>query len=403
MLAELAMLGATSEGIDRGLFTPAEHAARACFARWARELGASVEQDRAGNLFARLAGRDNSLAPIQCGSHLDTVRGGGAYDGAYGVVAGLAALAAIAAGGTPTAHPLEVVAWAGEEGSRFPVGTLGSAVYAGITPYAHVAELRDDDGVRFADAFEGPSGALAGVPVRDSQSAPAAYVELHIEQGPVLERRGARLGIVSTIAGARRYTIAVTGTPGHAGTVPMSERADALVAGAEIVLAIERIARELGGCVATVGQIAVEPNQSNVIPGLARLRADVRSGDDSTIERIVERMQHACAQIGARRGVRIALEETERRATVAMDPALIAIVGEVCRALDPAAFELTSGAGHDAMCVARVAPVGMIFVPSVGGRSHVGDERTAPEDLDLGVRALAAALLAADRRVGVKN
>ncbi|BDE07754.1 Zn-dependent hydrolase [Vulcanimicrobium alpinum] len=395
-LAELATLGATSGGIDRGLFTPAEHAARTRFAAWARALGADVTQDRCGNVFARIAGSEPGLAPIQCGSHLDTVKDGGAYDGAYGVAGGLAALSMILTRGARTRHPLEVVAWAGEEGSRFPVGTLGSAVYAGLIHYAEIAELQSADGEPFADAFAGPSGALAGVPVRETNVPPAAYVELHIEQGPVLERGGARLGIVSAIAGQRRYAITVSGTAGHAGTVPMRDRADALAAAAEVVLELERSARAIGDCVATIGTIAVEPNQANVIPGVARMRADVRSGDDATIERIAAALYDACTRIGERRGVGIAVDETERRAAVAMDAAVIETVRDVCRALDPDAFVLTSGAGHDAMCVARVAPAGMIFVPSAGGRSHVGEEHTAPADLELGVEALANALVALD-------
>ena len=396
-LAELATLGASNGGIDRGLFTAAEHAARRRFAGWARELGATVDQDRCGNLFARLPGRDPALPPIQCGSHLDTVKGGGAYDGAYGVVAGLAALASIAGRGVATAHPLEVVAWAGEEGSRFPLGTLGSSVYAGLTPYDDVAALRDERGERFADAFAGPSGALAGVPVRASRELPAAYVELHVEQGPVLERAGARLGIVTAIAGQRRYAIVVSGTAGHAGTVPMSERADALAAAAEVVLAVERAPRAAGDGVATVGQLELEPNQANVVPGVVRLRVDARAGDDATIDATARAIHDACGEIAARRGVRIEVTETERRATVAMDPRLVAVVRRICRELDPAALELTSGAGHDAMCLARVVATAMIFVPSAGGRSHVGEEFTAPGDLELGARALAGVLTALDR------
>jgi len=399
-LAELAELGATADGIDRPLFTAPEHAARERFAAWARACGARVEQDRAGNLFARREGRDPVRAPIQCGSHLDTVKGGGAYDGAFGVVAGLAVLARFARDDTPTQSPIEVVAWAGEEGSRFPVGTLGSSVYAGITPYERAAELQAaDDGERFADAFDGPHGALRGVPIREGAQHPAAYAELHVEQGPILEGAGARLGIVTGIAGQRRFVVRLRGVAGHAGTVPMDERSDALAAAAEIVLRLERLALGAGECVATVGTIAVEPNQANVIPGSATLRAEVRAPRDATLERVAGEFGAACRQIGARRGVAVTVEESERRDAVAMDPALTAIVGDVCRALDARARPIVSGAGHDAMCVARVAPAGMIFVPSAGGRSHVADEHTERADLELGVRALAETLLAFDRHL----
>ncbi len=394
-LAELAALGATGAGIDRALFTPAEHAARERVAGWARAAGLRVEQDRAGNLFARLAGDDR--APVQCGSHLDTVRNGGAYDGAYGVVGGLCALERIAGSGEPPPRSLEVVAWAGEEGSRFPLGCLGSAVYAGLTAYDELATLVGDDGVAFLDALHGPHGLLAGVPVRDGFPPPAAYLELHIEQGPVLERAGVRLGVVTAIAGQRRLRVTLEGAAGHAGTVPMAGRADALAAASELVLAVERAALEAGEAVATVGHLVVEPNQTNIVPGRVVLRIDARSVDDARVAAIERRVRARAADIAAARGVAIAFEPLETRAAVPLDARLRTVVRAACVPLDARALDVASGAGHDAMCVAAVAPAAMIFVPSIGGRSHVGDERTAPADLELGVEALAAALLAVAR------
>lgn len=395
-LAELAAIGASAEGIDRALFTPAERTARERFAAWSEEAGLRVEQDRAGNVFARLAGRED-LAPIQCGSHLDTVRNGGAYDGSYGVIGGLEALARIAASGTRPRRPLEVVAWAGEEGSRFPLGCLGSAVYAGLTPYDDVRVLVADDGEPFPAALSGPAGLLPNVAVRDGFPHPAAYLELHIEQGPVMEREGVRLGIVSAIAGQRRFRVVVDGVAGHAGTIPMNGRADALCAMSELVLAVETAAREVGEAVGTVGHLIVEPNQTNIVPGRASARIDVRSVDDDRVAAIEERIRASAAAVASARRVKIALEAIEIRAAVPMDEHLRGLVRGACISLDPRAREIPSGAGHDAMCIAHVAPAAMIFVPSIGGRSHVGDERTAPADLELGVEALAAALLAVDR------
>jgi len=398
-LAELATLGATDEGIDRALFTPAERAARERFAAWARSDGLEVEQDRAGNVFARLAALPGAAtagaAPVQCGSHLDTVRNGGAYDGAYGVVGGLEALRTIAASGELPPRPLEVVAWAGEEGSRFPLGCLGSAVYAGLTPYEEAAALIGDDGESFASALRGPSGLLDGVPVRDGFPPPAAYVELHIEQGPVMEREGARLGIVSAIAGQRRFRVTIDGTAGHAGTVPMNGRADALCAASEIVLAVERAALETGDTVATAGHLVVEPNQTNIVPGRVVLRIDLRSVDDGRVEAAERRIRTSAAETAACRGVRAVMETIEVRASVPMETRMRSLVRTACLERDAQAITIASGAGHDAMCVAHVAPAAMIFVPSIGGRSHVGDERTAPADLELGVDALAATLRAA--------
>ena len=393
-LAELATCGATVEGIDRALFTAAERDARERFVAWARGDGLDVEQDRAGNVFAQLAGRAAG-APVQCGSHLDTVRNGGAYDGAYGVVGGLEALRRIAAAGEPPPRALEVVAWAGEEGSRFPLGCLGSSVYAGLTPYGEAAALVADDGETFASALRGPSGLLAGVPVRDGFPAPAAYVELHIEQGPVLEREGVRLGIVSAIAGQRRFRVRVDGVAGHAGTVPMEGRADALVAAAELVLAVEAAARAQDDTVATVGLLNVEPNQTNIVPGRVVFRIDLRSIDDARITAVERTVRAEAAEIAERRGVRVAIDVLEARAAVPMEARMRLLVQAACLERDPNAIAIASGAGHDAMCIAQIAPTAMIFVPSIGGRSHVGDERTAPADLELGVDALEATLLAA--------
>jgi hydantoinase/carbamoylase family amidase len=392
-LGSLAALGATADGIDRPLFTAPERAARERFAAWAREDGLHVEQDRAGNLFARLEGRRPG-APVQCGSHLDTVRNGGAYDGAYGVVGGLEALRRIAASGETPARALEAVAWAGEEGSRFPLGCLGSAVYAGLTPYDEARMLVADDGETFASALRGPNGLLDGVPVRDGFPRPAAYVELHIEQGPVMEREGARLGIVTAIAGQRRFRVRVDGVAGHSGTVPMNGRADALAAAAELVLAVEAAARAHDDTVGTVGHLNVEPNQTNIVPGLVTLRIDVRSIDDARIAAVERTVRADAAEIAQRRGVRVAIEVIEARAAVPMETRMRLLVRTVCLERDAKAIEIPSGAGHDAMCIAQIAPAAMIFVPSIGGRSHVGDERTAPADLELGVEALGAALLA---------
>jgi hydantoinase/carbamoylase family amidase len=404
-LAELAALGATPDGIDRPLFSAAERAARERFIGWARAAGLRVEQDRAGNVFARLDGSANAseagdVAPVQTGSHLDTVRNGGAYDGAYGVVGALVALERIAASGVRPRRPLEAVAWAGEEGSRFPLGCLGSAVYAGLTPYDEALALVADDGETFASALHGPNGLLDGVPVRDGFPPPAAYVELHIEQGPVMEREGARLGIVSAIAGQRRFRVTVGGVAGHAGTVPMTGRADALCAASEMVLAVERAALDAGDCVATVGHLLVEPNQTNIVPGRVVFRIDLRSVDDGVVAAVEERIRVGAAEIAARRGARVAIDTLESRAAVPMETRMRLLVRAACLEHDPGAMTLPSGAGHDAMCVAHVAPTAMIFVPSIGGRSHVGDERTAPADLELGVDALAASLLAAANAPG---
>ncbi len=397
-LRRLATLGATPLGIDRRLFTPSDRAARAQFVAWARADGRRVTQDRAGNVFAQRAGR-RAAAPILTGSHLDTVPTGGPYDGAYGAVAALWALRRLDQDAVDTEFPLEAVAWAGEEGSRFPLGCLGSSAFAGLNDLASLEALWDDDGVSFAAARDGVNGLLRGVALRDETRAPSAYVELHIEQGPVLENRGVRLGNVTAIAGQRRFEIEVTGESGHAGTVPMGLRHDALVAAAEIVVALEAEAAANDSVVVTVGRLVVEPNQTNVIPRRVTFRVDARSIDESVLTRIAADVVATAERIGARRGVHVAVASIERRAAVAMDARLRSALAEAFASLGEEALDLPSGAGHDAMCVAAIAPAAMIFVPSAGGRSHVGDEFTSPADLDLGVAALAQALVTIDRRM----
>jgi hydantoinase/carbamoylase family amidase len=395
-LVELAHFGATEHGIDRRLFAAADAGARRLFAGWARASGYSVEQDRAGNVFARRAGRRDGAA-ILSGSHLDTVPTGGPYDGAYGAVAALCTLEELDAAGIVTEHPVEAVAWAGEEGSRFPLGCLGSGAFAGLNELATVEALRDEDGVSFATARAGEHGLLPDVPVREGFPVPAGYVELHIEQGPVLEHHGARLGVVTAIAGQARFDVEVHGESGHAGTVPMELRRDALSSAAELILELEAAAGEIGEAVLTVGRLTVFPNQTNVIPGRVAFRVDARSVDEARITALRTAVVTCAERVATQRRVRIETTLIEERRAVAMDDRLRAAVSGAVAELGETPFDLPSGAGHDAMCVATVAPAAMIFVPSAGGRSHVGNEYTTPDDLQLGVAALTRSIAAIDR------
>jgi len=325
------------------------------------------------------------------------VPNGGPYDGAYGAVAALCALEALDAAGIVTERPLEAVAWAGEEGSRFPLGCLGSGAFAGLNAMTEIDVLCDEDGQTFAAARDAADGLLADVPVRDGFPVPAGYVELHIEQGPILEHRGARLGNVTAIAGQARFEIDVHGEAGHAGTVPMELRRDALSAAAELVLEMEAAAGEIGEAVLTVGRLSVFPNQTNVIPGRVLLRVDARSVDEMRLTALRTAVVECATRVAEQRNVRIETTLIEERRAVAMDQRLRGALSEAFAELGEAAIDLPSGAGHDAMCVAAVAPAAMIFVPSAGGRSHVGNEYTAPEDLELGVAALTRSIAAIDR------
>lgn len=395
-LAQLAKCGATGHGIDRRLFSAADAQARTLFVQWARASHFEVDQDRAGNVFARRPGRWGGRAVLS-GSHLDTVPTGGAYDGAYGAVAALCALEELDAAGIVTDHAVEAVAWAGEEGSRFPLGCLGSAAFAGLNGLAEIDALADDDGISFAEARAAANGLLPGVPIREDFPAPAGYVELHIEQGPVLEHRGVRLGVVTAIAGQARFDVEVFGESGHAGTVPMEMRRDALSSAAELALELEAAATEIGEAVLTIGRLSVFPNQTNVIPGRVLFRIDARSVDEMRLTALRGAIEAAAARVSEQRNVRIEVTLIEERRVVEMDHRLRTAIAGAIAELGEKAMDVPSGAGHDAMCVAAVAPVAMIFVPSAGGRSHVGNEYTAPEDLQLGVTALTRSIVAIDR------
>jgi len=396
-LAELANIGRHEGGIDRGLATPQEHAARERFAAWGREAGYTITQDIVGNLFARRAGTRAGALPILVGSHLDTVPTGGAYDGAYGVVGAICSLEFFDERNTQTTHPVEAVAWAGEEGSRFPLGCLGSSVFSGITNAQTALVLTDMDGTSLHAALASThAGLLNGVPMRESLK-PSAYLELHVEQGPVLERECIPLGVVTAIAGQCRYRITVEGESGHAGTVPMDLRSDALCAGADLVLTVESAARTIGNVVATIGRMTVEPGATNVIPLRATFSLDVRSPEASRIRAVDASLRDGALRMQCDRGVRVDIEQLEARAFAPMDARMRQAVHRAIASLNMQAIDLPSGAGHDAMCLSQIAPAAMIFVPSIGGRSHVGDERTAEADLRRGVEALAAAIVEVDR------
>jgi len=395
-LAELAELGKYQHGINRSLATPQERKARELFARWATESGYQLTQDPIGNLFARRNGSEPSAAPILVGSHLDTVPTGGAYDGAYGVVAALCALEELDREGTQTRHPIEAVAWVGEEGSRFPIGCLGSAVFARLTSLDAAYALRDEAGVSLADALASADGGLLDLPQRGEQRV-AAYLELHVEQGPVLEAAGISLGVVSAITGQIRYRAVVEGTSGHAGTVPMDRRSDALSATAEIILAMEAAARQEGGAVVTVGRLVVEPGGTNVIPARVSFSIDNRSPDPQKMEAVEAAFHKSAGEVSKRRGVRVLLERLDVHQPTPMDPKLRAALHRVAEKMGQRALDVPSGAGHDAMCIAKIAPAAMLFVPSIGGHSHVGQERTADADLELGVTALTRAIVEVDQ------
>jgi allantoate deiminase len=393
-LDELYAIGTEPGG---GCYRPlyGESWATACdhVRRWMNEAGLAVRRDAVGNLWGRLEGRAAGKAVVT-GSHIDTVRRGGRLDGALGIVAGLVALRALAtAHGTPQ-RPLELLVVCEEEGSRFPTNFWGSrAIVAALTP-DEAQQVIDQDGVSLAQAMRerGLDPGQVGSAARDDLE---AFIELHIEQGGVLEASGAALAIVGAIAGAVHLEVTVTGRSDHAGTTPMDLRRDALAGAAAMVQAVESIAAALGRpAVATVGKLRVEPDQINVVPGRVTFTVDLRHAELSGRRALEERIRSLCRTIAAERKLEIAIRQLHERPPVPMDAGIRDLLARAAAdtGVNPPPATLVSGAGHDAQVLAARCRVGMLFVPSIGGRSHCPEEATDPAHLALGTRVLAGAL-----------
>ena len=385
LLGELAAIGADpAGGWSRPAWGAGEQAAHDWFAAKARAMGLSVRQDAFGNSIARREGREN-LPAIATGSHLDTVRGGGLYDGALGVVLGLAAAGRL----PPGLRPLEVIAFRDEEGRFGPF--TGSRAMTGDLADDALDRLRDADGValRAAMAECGLAPATPQAAARDMSDL-AAWVEVHIEQGPVLEAAGLPLGIVTAIAGQERFSLRFTGQAGHAGTVPMDRRADALQAAAGFALAFDALIRQAGGDArGTIGILRLEPNQANVIPREARLSLEIRDSDATRLARLAQEAEALAQTTAAARGVTCQARRIYSAAPVPMAPHLMAALEQ---AADGRAMHLLSGANHDAGILGLHIPVAMLIAPARGGISHTPDEHTDPGPIIAAADVLTATL-----------
>ncbi|HEV2300138.1 MAG TPA: Zn-dependent hydrolase [Stellaceae bacterium] len=397
-LMELAQIGATAKGgVCRLAASDEDRAARDLFVRWAEEAGCTVVIDRIGNIFARRRGRNPDLPPVMAGSHLDSQPTGGKFDGAYGVMAALEVVRTLNDLGYETEAPIEIAAWTNEEGSRFSPAMVGSGVFAGVFDL--------DYGLARPDYLSGVSlGAelerigYAG-PVPAGGRPAAAYFEAHIEQGPILEAAGLPIGVVTGAQGQRWYEVTVTGQEAHAGPTPMPRRRDALVGAARMIDAVNRIGLAHGphAC-ATVGFVRVGPNSRNTIPGRVFFTIDFRHPDDAVLTAMDRELRAECARIAGAIGLEAAVEEFWYFPPTPFDPALVGAVREAAQALQLPHQDIISGAGHDAVYMARVAPSAMIFVPCKGGISHNEIEDAAPDDLTAGCAVLLNAVLkSADR------
>jgi allantoate deiminase len=367
--------------LTRRFATKALRGASDAVGAWMAEAGMEVREDTAGNLVGRYPPSGEGQGALLLGSHLDTVRDAGRYDGALGVLAAIGAVAALAERGERLPFAVEVYAFSDEEGTRFGTGYLGSAAVAGTFDPAWL-ERRDEDGVSMADALR----AYGGDPDRLAEARRdggdvVGYVELHIEQGPVLEERGLPVGVVEAIAGQTRWDVELRGAAGHAGTVPMESRRDAACAAAELVLAVEESARERPGLVATVGELTALPGAANVIPGEARLSVDVRHADDAVRREALAVIESEAERIAARRGLAVTSRPRFEHGAVRCSPELVTALESAVAASGVEPLRLVSGAGHDAVQLAGAMPVGMLFVRCAGGVSHDPAEAVAEGDV----------------------
>jgi hydantoinase/carbamoylase family amidase len=396
-LRAFARIGYRADGgMHRLAFSRADRQARQRFVYRLRQLGLAVDVDAFGNVFGWLTDQaaDPTLPPVLLGSHLDTVPGGGRFDGTAGVVAALEVVTVVREHGLRLTRPLGVVAFSCEESSRFGRGTLGSALVAGTVTPDEILDLRDSQGTTLRQilARSGLYPELLAT-VRRPPGAFAAYLELHIEQGRVLESTGAVIGIVEAIAAPTRLWVTVVGQADHAGATPMPLRRDALTGAAEIILAVERLALSHPGSVGTVGVVRVEPGAINVIPGRVELGIDLRSADAGTKAALVTAVQQALAVIARERELDVACATLTDETPVPLDPAIIALLEQCAAARQLPYRRMISGAGHDAMQIAQICPAGMILVPSRAGISHNPHEWTAPDDIAQGTQVLLDAAL----------
>ncbi|OBF05688.1 hypothetical protein A5730_16455 [Mycobacterium sp. ACS4054] len=394
-IRQLAQIGhSPGRGITRLAWSAEDRAAVKLVSEWAEAAGADIHIDAVGNLLADRPGTVSGLAPLVTGSHLDTVINAGPLDGAYGVVAGIEVLACLHDARLETRHPLRVCAFANEEGVVAPPFTGSRAVAGKLQP--HELEEPSADALTLAARLRaigcdpGQAAAAAWHPI-------AAMLELHIEQGPVLEHGGTAIGVVTAITSQRWGTISITGEANHAGTTPMGFRHDALVAGAQVVLAVQELATNGPADVATVGRITASPGATNVVPGHCELSFDVRAIDDAKAADAMAQLHDRLANIGRVTGCVLEVRALPVKPAAATDKNLQELITEVARARKLSTARVASGAGHDCANLVGLGPVGMIFVPSEKGISHNPDETTPDQALVDGVAVLLDTLICLDK------
>lgn len=387
-LMEMARIGATpAGGVCRLALSEEDRKARDLFRRWCEEAGCTVRVDPAGNMFARRPGQREDLAPVAVGSHLDSQPTGGRFDGASGVLAGLEIVRTLNDSGIETSRPVEVINWTNEEGARFGPVMQGSGAFTGVIPLEEARATCDEDGRSFGEALDA-IGYAGDAPLAEGHPL-HTMLETHIEQGPLLERNGLQAGIVTSGQGIVGYLVDIKGEEGHAGTTPMDQRRDALVAAAEIITAIHALGHEFGPSARlTVGRMSMAPGSPNTIPGRTRFTVDMRDPDSARLDTLDDRLAGLVAEVGRNHGVETRLERRSRTEPVRFDADVTEIMRRQAEAAGIGHMDLISGAGHDACHLAAIAPTGLLFVPCREGISHNEAESAKPGDLAAGCEVL---------------
>jgi ureidoglycolate amidohydrolase len=384
----------TPPGISRLVFAEADQKARTWLKRQCRDAGLSVREDAVGNMFARWTGARPELGAIGTGSHIDAIPHSGKFDGTVGVLGGLEAIRALRESGFAPQRSIELLLFTAEEPTRFGLGCLGSRMLGGSLDSAADARLKDSEGSTLAQlrAAAGFQGSLDHVRLPEGYY--AGFVELHIEQGPLLEKEGLAVGVVTSIAAPAALRIAVEGEGGHAGGVLMHDRKDAFCAAAEIVLAIEERALATGSVdtCATVGKCQVYPGAVNSIPSRVEMEADIRDTDEQRRNQVLREIEAACARIAAKRSVQVRVTPINADAPATCSMRIIEAMVEAASENGLSYKKMVSRAYHDSLFMARIAPVGMVFIPCRGGVSHRPDEYSAPQEIENGARVLASTL-----------
>ena len=392
-LSDLAAVGAIegTHGCARLALTDEDRAGRDLVVTWMVDLGLDVHVDAIGNVIGTLAGRLGG-APVMMGSHIDTVRTGGRYDGNLGVLGGLEVIEVLLTAGIETDRPIAVAFFTGEEGARFAPDMLGSLVYVGGLALEEALKIPAIDGPMLGDELEriGYDG-----PMPVPGPAPHAFVELHVEQGPVLEAEGITIGAVTGVQGISWQEVTIVGQSNHAGTTPMTMRRDPAVVAARIIAAARDLADEMGGTqVATVGRITLAPNLVNVVPASATFTVDLRNTDENLLQQAEQRLAATISELAEAEGCTASSEVLARFEPVVFDPDTVELVATTATNLGYSTKTMPSGAGHDAQMFARVCPTAMVFTPSQNGLSHNPAEYTEPADIEAGANVLLHTVLA---------